>query len=250
MALMNCPNCGEQISDKAASCPHCGYSFAEKIIIKCEECETEYDADLPVCPKCGCPNPTITSELPIAKKCKSKTVITIVILLLIVGMIGFFLFQNVKKNDYYANMESVSYLMLSGAAEAETAGNLIADVWRNAIFEESDIETDKFTKPYGSFVDDFNDALVNLFVDEDFSDSISEIKSNQTEVTEIMKKLTNPPKDYQAAYSVLKTYYDNYLKLTNLVTNPTGSLQSFTDNFGTYDTETANAYSQMKLYLK
>lgn len=25
MALMKCPECGLQVSDKALSCPHCGY---------------------------------------------------------------------------------------------------------------------------------------------------------------------------------------------------------------------------------
>jgi uncharacterized membrane protein YvbJ len=27
MALVNCPECGQQVSDKAAFCPHCGYPF-------------------------------------------------------------------------------------------------------------------------------------------------------------------------------------------------------------------------------
>lgn len=29
MALINCPNCGKQISDKAKNCPHCGKSFVK-----------------------------------------------------------------------------------------------------------------------------------------------------------------------------------------------------------------------------
>jgi len=30
MALIQCPECGREISDKAASCPHCGYPIQEK----------------------------------------------------------------------------------------------------------------------------------------------------------------------------------------------------------------------------
>lgn len=28
--LVNCPECGKQISDKAKACPHCGYPMEEK----------------------------------------------------------------------------------------------------------------------------------------------------------------------------------------------------------------------------
>ena len=30
MALIKCPECDKNISDKAESCPHCGYSFEKK----------------------------------------------------------------------------------------------------------------------------------------------------------------------------------------------------------------------------
>lgn len=42
-------------------------------------------------------------------------------------------------------MKYVSYTMLDGAAKAENAGNLIKSVWYNAIYEERDTETDKYT---------------------------------------------------------------------------------------------------------
>ena len=29
MALIKCPECGKEISDKAESCPHCGYPITE-----------------------------------------------------------------------------------------------------------------------------------------------------------------------------------------------------------------------------
>ena len=30
MALINCPECGKEISDSAPTCPHCGYLMSEK----------------------------------------------------------------------------------------------------------------------------------------------------------------------------------------------------------------------------
>ena len=146
-------------------------------------------------------------------------------------------------------MEYASYTMLDGAAKAVNAGNLIKSVWYNAIYEERDAETDKYTMKNGEFVDDFNDALSNLFSDENFVNSISEIELNQSEVTDLMKKLKNPPKKYEEAYAVLKTYYDNYIKMTKSVISPTGSLQTFSEDFNTYDTDTVNSFEKMKLYL-
>ena len=38
MAMINCPECGQEISDKAKKCIHCGKVFVEEEIIK-EEIE-------------------------------------------------------------------------------------------------------------------------------------------------------------------------------------------------------------------
>ena len=54
---------------------------------------------------------------------------------------------------------------------------------------------------------------------------------------------------YEEAYSVLKVYYDNYLKITKIVINPTGSLNTFSEDFNTYDNNTVDSYEKKKLYL-
>lgn len=249
MGLINCPKCGESISDKATSCPHCTAVFSHQNLIICEDCGTEYEADLSACPKCGCPKPIADEKKP-KKKHKGIIVTVILVALATVGILfGYSIIQKTDEAAYYTNMETVSYTMLNGAADAETAGNLIKRVWYNAIYEERDTETDKYTMENGKFVDDFNDALTNLFSDNDFVKKISEIEMNQSEVTELMKKLKNPPKKYEEAYSVLKTYYDNYLKMTKMVIYPSGSFSSFSEDFNTYDTDTVNSYEAMKLYL-
>ena len=47
---------------------------------------------------------------------------------------------------------------------------------------------------------------------------------------------------YEEAYSVLNVYYDNYLKMTKIVINPTGSLNAFSEDFNTYDNNTVDSY--------
>ncbi len=248
MSLITCPKCGEAISEKATVCPHCKLNLSQQNSIVCEECGTEYEIELSACPKCGCPNSTIEQKKQ-KKKHKGIIISVAIIALITVCVFGFSISQKVKEAEYYSNMECVSYMMLDGAAKAENAGNLILRVWYNAICEESDTETDKYTMKDGDFVDDFNDALSNLFADEEFANSISEIVLNQSEVTELMKKLNNPPKKYEGAYAVLKNYYDNYIKMTDSVINPTGSLLTFSEDFAAYDTDTVNSFKEMKLYL-
>ncbi len=248
MGLIPCPKCGEKVSEKATMCPHCKINLSQQVLIVCEDCGIEYDIELLACPNCGCPNSTVEQKK--QRKIHKGIIISIAVIALIAACVfGFGIFQKTKETDYYSNMETVSYTILDGAVKAEHAGNLIRNVWFNAIYEVRDTETDKYTMEGGEFVADFNDAISNLFADENFVDSISEIELNQSEVTGLMKKLNNPPQKYEDAYTVLKTFYDNYIKLTNLIINPTGSLQTFSNDFDAYDTAVADSFEEMKLFL-
>ena len=196
---------------------------------------------------------------------KSKKIIVIatiaVIVAAIIAAIGV---QTHKKNvaakaaaeaqkqseEYGTNLNMAAYSMLSGASDAETCGNLIKQVWYNAIYEKSDSKTDKYTKPKGYYVSDFNDALQNLFSDSSFSGQIADINDNKDTVNSLMKKLKNPPEEYKDAYESLSKLYDAYISLTNLAIDPTGSLQTYSQNFNDADNETLNCYNALKMYLE
>lgn len=51
MAIIKCPECGRQISDKAPVCPNCGVEIAGKII-RCPQCGEVYFNNQEVCPNC------------------------------------------------------------------------------------------------------------------------------------------------------------------------------------------------------
>ena len=55
MALINCPECSREISDKAASCPHCGLPMAPALpdSVNCLDCHKDFPFDDHVCPHCG-----------------------------------------------------------------------------------------------------------------------------------------------------------------------------------------------------
>ena len=59
MAIIKCPECGRQISDKAPTCPSCGVEIAGKIT-KCPNCGEIYFSNLEMCPNCHELNPSLT----------------------------------------------------------------------------------------------------------------------------------------------------------------------------------------------
>lgn len=54
MAIIKCPECGHQVSDKAPVCPSCGVQIAGKII-RCPNCGEIYFKSEEVCPNCHRP---------------------------------------------------------------------------------------------------------------------------------------------------------------------------------------------------
>ncbi len=96
MALINCPECGKEISDKSKACIHCGYPLGEEtdnsvVYIKCLECGQDVPNDVGECPYCGCP---VEDETHVSKfenqknKTKSRKK-TKIVLLVIAGIIVF-----------------------------------------------------------------------------------------------------------------------------------------------------------------
>ncbi len=56
MAIIKCPECGHQISDKAPTCPSCGVEIAGKVI-RCPQCGEVYLSNEDWCPHCHYPTP-------------------------------------------------------------------------------------------------------------------------------------------------------------------------------------------------
>ena len=259
MALIPCPQCGQSISDKALKCPHCGCALAAEAERLCPECGSAVPEGAEACPQCGCPLPVREKPRPVEvtgvklnrKNVKILAAAAIVVVVAVAAAVGLSGAQ--KKSaaaDYGGALRSAASLMLTGAQEAEDCGNLIKQVWANAIYEERDTATDPYTRPNGYFVDDFNDALANLFSDEDFSGRVTLIRLNRDSVQDAMRDLTDPPEEHQAAYEAISELYDAYLDLTGMVVDPSGSLQTYSQAFNEADSETANCYRAMSLYLE
>lgn len=233
MAMIKCPECEKEISDKAKECIHCGCPIRQNEPQKVE---------------------VIKKKRKMTKKKKITIIISTIVI--ICGIIGGIIFYNeIKKNDkkidiglYKSQLDLASSEMLIGSISAEECGDLISDVWYNSIFKKSDSKTDKYTKKNGKFNDDFNDSLNALFEDEDFSKEIEELKDNQEEVKKSMKELQNPPEGMEDAYYDIKEFYDNYLKLTKLCIDPSGNYNSYISKLNEADDAVSTSYQKMEAY--
>lgn len=71
MAIIRCPECGHEISDKAPFCPSCGVAIAGKVTT-CPQCGKVYFADADQCPQCHCktvrPKPENVQTQPATEK--------------------------------------------------------------------------------------------------------------------------------------------------------------------------------------
>lgn len=260
MALIKCPNCGEEISDKAIKCPKCGAEFpVEKPQKICKECGEVLEDDETICHKCGCPIEE-KKELVVANKkiSLSKIIIAVVVILAVIVCAWGIKSNNQKKaeqkaaeeakkqqENYENTFKEAVLTMVTGASDAEDAGNLIHDVWYDSIYKNRNEEN---TKKY--VMDDFNDSLSALFSDSSFKEKLSSIESNKDSVNDLMKELKNPPDEYKEAYDELKDLYDSYLNIVNIATDPSGSLQTYTSNFNSADSDVAQKIQSIQIYIQ
>lgn len=101
MALIQCPECGRQVSDKAIECPQCKTKLKESEPVKkiCLECGEELRDDEQICSKCGCPVPTEEQIKGEAEKKRKKKILKIGILIIAIMLASICIFVVVRDNQ-------------------------------------------------------------------------------------------------------------------------------------------------------
>lgn len=270
MALEKCPQCEAEISDKAPKCVHCGWERPveepEPKPRYCEECgKAIEDEEAEVCPNCGCPvkkeDQEAAEDAPAkvevtSVKVNKKTrkivigvVAAVVALVCVVGCVSLVQSSNAEEqakneyNTYVDNLKSASAKMLDGAAKAESTCNMVNDIWGDAINKKWDSKTSKYK------ASDFNTAISNYYSSTEGKNAVSYIKSNQSEVDELMKKLKNPPDGMANAYTAVSEYYDAYSKLASLAISPTGNYSNYGNSFGDADDKAISCYKKLETQI-
>ena len=123
MALIKCPECGKEISDKAKICPHCGINLNEDpnnnthTNIVCPHCKkifVGFKNNNPKCPYCG--HKIVEQQKNLSKKHKFGLIIgsMVIFLFFIWGtfLIKHSLDEKQEKNVKEHNKGNVAYLII------------------------------------------------------------------------------------------------------------------------------------------
>lgn len=107
MALIKCPHCGKEISDKAKKCIYCKKNivgqFSEKKIYICKECGNEMEEKKKICPKCGCPVEKEKRKLPPTVR---KMILILIVAFAIIAAACIILFFCL--HDYFSYKEALN----------------------------------------------------------------------------------------------------------------------------------------------
>lgn len=254
MALITCPECEKEISDKVTACPHCGYPFSEDMREQTNPKQVEIS-----------PVELSTVELKVETP-KSKKKLLLFIIAVVVIIISAF-----AVNQYHAKKVKAEYIeklqlaqadMLSGGIVAERVCNLTRKVWYNTIFEKNDKETDAYTinnkksnkvltnsrsafSNKSNFNEDFNDSLSALYSDSNIMASVNELKEHQEKIAALMAELQKPPKGLEACYDTVESMHDSYFGLVNLAISPKGTLETYSNDLSTYDNDFMKYYHKL-----
>ena len=237
-ALIHCPECNHEISDKARTCPNCGYPLAKP--------EGGTSRPQPVELQSVKLNESGSESI----KSLAKRVGLGLLAVAVIG-VGYLVASAVMasqaRQHYLATARVAQALMLSGAADAETLTNLTSKVWSDAIYEKY-YETD--TRPYvkGSG-GDFNVALATLYAASETQTKVDGIESNQLAVSELMKKLVETPKGLEKVGDTLTELNSYYMQFTGLAVSPSGSLTTFNSNRSEYDDKFMEYYRRLDTLL-
>lgn len=123
MAIINCSECGNQISDKAKKCVHCGKVFEENTTesneMICQECGNAIPELSKECPNCGCPVfPKPKFKFKLTKK--TKVILCSIIGVIVIACVGTAIYNSNPVQNYVAQVEQDrAVLKASGKAFKE-----------------------------------------------------------------------------------------------------------------------------------
>lgn len=216
MALIKCPECGEEISNKAKACPYCKTKIKNigNIII----------IALSVC---------------------------LVVLLIVAG--SMIKYQNDRKkekeareqyvNEYNLCIDNLNTIWRTAENTLYVSDELVAltqDVWSGAIFKEATVTNVNYIFKDGKF-QSMEQALDNLYGDSNVKSKIQTINDRKTMIEELYKKTENAPEEFNDVRKAGLEFINAFNNRMNFSKKASGALISYSKTFSelktTYDTK-------------
>lgn len=236
MALINCPECNKEISDKGNNCPHCSFPLVDQ-------------------------SQLMKNSLSNLARTKKPIILFLIVLCIAIFITSMVLINNGKSKANILFKDSIT-IITSAGNNATNACSIILDVWSNAesrnfnsVFKymfSGDIQNHEWsglgmdkqgfsTISWGSTakeMNSFKERLDNLKIEKVYVDSklkqIKEIKGNKNE------------KEIDA----IVNYYYSYLKLYDAATNPSGNLLNYSANLVTMKSEFNSNKVKLEMLIK
>ena len=218
-------------------------------MVNCPECGEIVDSMTDVCSNCGYPLTSL--EMKADEKQKSKSLfkkkwfwISAICFVFLMSVI-LLVYNNTRTKNYNIDICTAVDEIIAVSADAENIGNQICSVWNNAIWDKNNENTAKYT----STAKDFNEALSNLFADEEFIGKITAIRNKQSEIDTYLGKLKNPPDKFEGAYDEFKELYYAYADYVDFVISCKGSYNTYTEDLLKKSSVLMENYREIKVEL-
>jgi cell division protein FtsB len=125
------------------------------------------------------------------------------------------------------------------ATAAEDIGSKYVDVWNKVIFDGS-------VTVSGVKLTDFNDALSAQSLAFSTHGNLDKISKKEDDVRNDFKDLkSNVTDKNRDKFNIAKSVYNALLKFDSLATSPSGSLQTYSEQFNSSDTDIAGKISSL-----
>ncbi len=242
MALMNCPECAKEISDKSSVCIHCGYP-----IEKTPASTAQSDGFVPA----NNQDPTHAGQQQVNSKARWLYAVLGLLVLLIVGTFGWYSYANqqtkLKHDTYQAAAHSLLSEMLDTMVKAEKMNNLNMNVWHDAIYRTDTPITEKYVWQTGYGHVDFDTAFMKMAADPDISKKRQEIASETLTIQSSLKTLL-PTSEQTATHQKLLELFASFEEFTSRA-NPEGSYTSYSEQVATSKSSFLRILSELKIEL-
>lgn len=158
--------------------------------------------------------------------------------------------QQRKAAAYQGELVQLAERIQEYAVDAYEVAAAEESVWRNSIYQQQDESTDPYTMENGVFLEDFDDALGNLYNDSVFAARLASVQTNRGSAAGSMSGLKDAPEGYEDVYQALKEQYDAYIKLTNPALNNGGyTYEEFNRELGELVRELNTCYLTIATYV-
>ena len=226
MALINCAECGKEISDKSTQCIHCGNP-----IVTSSDINTT-DSNISSSKK-----EIASSEVYVEKTSKNKKrsfVLIIFVFAIIITSVGAYLYFQNNNSIYNAKIIETRGIMAKTVVGSLDVLTMVNNIWHDAIFDEYKVETSSYVFSNNLMVaNDFNEAIGLYYDSETTQDKLDRLDDNLKEIQNNMKELNSPTPSMKEAYEIMKSLHEYAIKIANLAKYPTGSYDDFSDRYNT-----------------